>query len=74
MGGLTLASITVRNLDDEIKRSLRIRAAENGRSMEEEVRDILRKALNRPNRQSNNWARNLNSRFAEVGGLARSTE
>ena len=40
-----MASITVRNLDDGLKRRLRIRAAENGRSMEQEARDILRAAL-----------------------------
>ena len=34
-----MASITVRNLDDSLKRRLRIRAAENGRSMEQEVRE-----------------------------------
>jgi plasmid stability protein len=33
-----MASITIRNLDDTLKRSLRIRAAEHGRSMEEEAR------------------------------------
>ena len=40
-----MASITVRNLDEDIKRRLRIRAAENGRSMEQEAREILRAAL-----------------------------
>ena len=40
-----MASITVRNLDEGLKRRLRIRAAENGKSMEQEVRDILRAAL-----------------------------
>ncbi len=40
-----MASITVRNLDDGLKRRLRIRAAENGRSMEQEVREILGEAL-----------------------------
>ena len=40
-----MASITVRNLDDGLKRRLCIRAAENGRSMEQEARDILRAAL-----------------------------
>ena len=40
-----MASITVRNLDDGLKRRLRVRAAENGRSMEQEARDILRTAL-----------------------------
>lgn len=36
-----MASITVRNLDDNVKRQLRKQAAENGRSLEAEVRDIL---------------------------------
>ncbi len=41
-----MASITIRNLDEGLKRRLRIRAAEHGRSMEEEARDILRASLN----------------------------
>ena len=36
-----MGSITIRNLDDDLKRRLRVRAAEHGRSMEEEVREIL---------------------------------
>jgi plasmid stability protein len=40
-----MASITIRNLDDSLKRRLRIRAAEHGRSMEEEAREILRVAV-----------------------------
>ena len=40
-----MASITVRKLDDELKRRLRIRAAQNGNSMEQEVREILSGAL-----------------------------
>ena len=38
-----MASITIRNLDDEVKQRLRVRAAERGHSMEEEARDILRR-------------------------------
>jgi antitoxin FitA len=38
-----MASITIRNLDDETKQRLRLRAAMHGRSMEEEARDILRR-------------------------------
>ena len=37
-----MASITIRNLDDNVKTRLRVRAADNGRSMEEEGRRILR--------------------------------
>lgn len=40
-----MATITVRNLDDEIKELLRISAAKNGHSMEEEARMILKQAL-----------------------------
>jgi len=40
-----MASITIRNLDDDIKQRLRVRAAVHGRSMEEEARDILRKVM-----------------------------
>jgi phosphopantothenoylcysteine decarboxylase/phosphopantothenate--cysteine ligase len=39
-----MASLTVRQLDDALKRRLRLRAARNGRSVEDEVRTILRSA------------------------------
>ena len=39
-----MASLTVRQLDDALKRRLRLRAAKNGRSVEDEVRTILRSA------------------------------
>jgi len=40
-----MAQILVRNLDDRLKVCLRSRAHKNGRSMEEEAREILRNAL-----------------------------
>jgi len=40
-----MATLTIRNLDDELKSRLRIRAARNDRSMEEEVRVILQQAV-----------------------------
>lgn len=40
-----MASITIRKLDDQVKLKLRIRAAEHGRSMEEEAREILSSAV-----------------------------
>ena len=42
-----MASITIRNLDDDVKTRLRVRAVENGRSMEEEARLILRDVVGR---------------------------
>ena len=40
-----MASLTIRNLDDGVKARLRVRAAENGHSMEEEARAILAAAV-----------------------------
>ncbi len=39
-----MAQLVVRNLEDGVKKRLQRRARRNGRSMEEEVRDILRNA------------------------------
>ncbi len=43
-----MASITIRNLDDDLKARLRVQAASHGRSMEDEVRVILRRAVTLP--------------------------
>jgi plasmid stability protein len=40
-----MATMTIRNLDDDLKALLRLRAARHGQSMEEEARSILRNAL-----------------------------
>jgi plasmid stability protein len=40
-----MAQLVVRNLDDTVKEKLRRRAAARGRSMEEDVREILRNAV-----------------------------
>jgi len=43
-----MAQIVVRNLEEQVKSRLQRRAKRNGRSMEAEVRDILRSAANEP--------------------------
>src|SRR6202049_3691741 len=43
-----MASLTIRKLDEAIKAYLRLRSAKNGRSVEEEVRVILRDVLQNP--------------------------
>ena len=43
-----MATLLIRRLDDDLKAQLRVRAAENGHSMEEEARSILRRELERP--------------------------
>lgn len=40
-----MANLTIRNLDAELKARLRLQAARHGCSMEQEVRDILRRAV-----------------------------
>ena len=64
-----MASITVRNLEKGLKRRRRIRAAENGRSMEEEARDILRTALYHQPPARKDLASAIRARFAPLGGI-----
>jgi plasmid stability protein len=64
-----MASLTIRNLDESIKALLRIRAAHNGRSMEEEARQILRTTLLKDTQSPENLAESIRRRFAELGGV-----
>ena len=66
-----MASITIRNLEDDIKARLRVQAAQRGRSMEEEARDILRVALCEQPRQPQNLAAVIRRRFADAVGVER---
>lgn len=66
--------MTIRNIDDDLKSRLRIRAAENGRSMEAEVRDILKVALIEDEDQVDDVPKKglgtlIHERFAEIGGV-----
>ena len=65
---MTVASITIRNLDDDVKTRLRIRAAEHHRSMEEEARLILHDAVVRKP-SSRNLASIIRSHFGPVNGV-----
>ena len=64
-----MASITIRNLEEDLKQRLRIRAAENGTSMEQEARDILRTNLYRDFPKARNLAEAIRRRFAPLGGV-----
>jgi plasmid stability protein len=57
-----MATLTIRNLDDDLKSSLRVQAAHHGQSMEEEVRSILRLALSKPT-HATGLGQRLASRF-----------
>ena len=67
-----MASITVRNLDKELEQRLRVRAARNERSIEEEAREILKVALNGDTELPDtpqNLAAAIMSRFQPLGGV-----
>ena len=64
-----MASITVRNLDAALIRRLRIRAAENRRSMEQEARDILRAALAAEAVPARNLGTAIHELFRPLGGV-----
>ena len=64
-----MASITVRNLQTDTKRKLKIRAAMNGRSMEQEAREILKSALAQTSRKKTNVAERIHEIFGPLGGV-----
>jgi len=63
-----MASITIRQLEENTKRKLRMRAARHGRSMEQEAREILKSALSEPEEQPD-LAEAIRRRFAKYGGV-----
>lgn len=65
---LPMASITIRNLEDNLKHRLRVRAAERGHSMEEEARDILRQVVGE-GAPPRNLAAAIRARVAPFGGI-----
>ena len=66
---LPMPSITIRNLKDELKTRLRVRAAHHGRSMEDEARDILRVALSSESHSSHDLVESIRRRFTAIGGI-----
>ena len=65
----SMATLTIRQLDEKTKTRLRVRAAHHGRSMEEEAREILRSALTTSSPAKGNLAETVRRRFAAFGGL-----
>jgi plasmid stability protein len=62
-----MASLTVRQLDEKVKKLLRLRAARNGRSMEDEARDVLRIALAQEPPVARDLVEAVRRRFAKIG-------
>jgi plasmid stability protein len=64
-----MSTMTIRNLDDTLKARLRIRAAQHGKSMEEEARDILRAALSTEPSQPESLYRAIREIVEPLGGV-----
>ena len=62
-----MAQLIVRNLEEDVKARLQRRAPRHGRSMEEEVRDILRNVLRDDDRRLPPLGSRLAARFAGLG-------
>lgn len=63
-----MASITIRNIDASLKSTLRMSAAANERSMEEEARQILKRFLLHRKCTMGIGSR-IAKRFSEAGGI-----
>ena len=67
-----MATLTIRNVDPEVQKRLRVRAAQNGRSMEAELRQILKDAVGAaPEAEESglSLAEAIHRRFAPYGGV-----
>jgi plasmid stability protein len=62
-----MAALSIRDLDDAVREKLRLRAAQHGRSMEAEIRDILTAAVT-DDAPGTDLFSALTDRFARIGG------
>ena len=62
-----MAQLVVRNLEEDVKRKLQRRARQHGRSMQEEVHDILRNAVEAEDEPRLQLGRRLRGLFAQIG-------
>ncbi|HUN96106.1 MAG TPA: Arc family DNA-binding protein [Bradyrhizobium sp.] len=64
-----MSTLIIRNVDPALKEKLRVRAAQHGRSMEAELRDILNDVLAVEETAGVNLAEAIRRRFAPLGGV-----
>jgi antitoxin FitA len=64
-----MASITIRQLPETTKRKLRMRAAQNGRSMEQEAREILKNELSKTPVTGKDLVKSIRDIFEPLGGV-----
>ena len=62
-----MAQFVVRNLEDDVARKLKQRAKRHARSMEDEVRHILRTAVQRPPAPAQKLGTRIAQRFRRSG-------
>jgi plasmid stability protein len=62
-----MAQLVVRNIEDDVKTRLQGRASRNGRSLEEEVREILRDAVKGEARRPRKLGTEIAARFRGIG-------
>lgn len=63
-----MATLTIRRIEDDTHRRLRIRAASNGRSIEEEAREILRNAVAAETVAAMDLFASIRARLGDDGG------
>jgi antitoxin FitA len=68
-----MATLTIRNVEPEVQKRLRVRAAQNSRSMEAELRQIIKDAVGTSPEAKKETGRDLaeaiRRRFAPYGGV-----
>lgn len=62
-----MATLTIRNVDDEVKAWIREKAARHGISMEEEVRRILKRAVANKEKPQKDIVTQIREKFVEKG-------
>ena len=64
-----MASLVIRQLPESVKAKLKERAAQHGRSMEEEARDILKCAVATEEESGRTLVKEIHDLFAPFGGV-----
>lgn len=64
-----MTTMTIRNIEDRLKARLRVQAALHGRSMEDEVREILRSALATEPTRTTPLVESIRARVVSLGGV-----
>ena len=62
-----MAQVIVRNIEDDVKAELKARATQHGWSMEEEIRQILRRAVSEEAQARPRLGSRIAARFAGAG-------